>query len=633
MANAICWAIANGDWTNAATWADGRIPDTSGTDAVYTNGFIVNVNTNINVALLSNAAKALGTKATPTMTSNGAPSGQVISSNNSGNAFRAFDGVAGGITNWSAGASSGWVGYFGNSFVVKRYFLTQYDLSAYGGGTANAPTSWNLEASNDGISWTILDTASFLLTTGASYQSAILSNTTSYNRHRLNILTANGGSSVTLGEINLYGYNEGVTTVAGGSFNFNTAGVTATTTSLGWGAANFILASLTTGNASLITSAGIYLSGVSTFLNHSGNGNFTITFSSFRADGTSVTGMSKGGNGLLTINGNLLGGINSQQGQVNYQLYATAGNITVNGTIGVVDSRGGGSTVYYSGSGNLIVNGEVWGYNGYSSGYSAYAINWGSPSGTVTINGNVNGGFGYALSTNSVTTINGNIIGNLSFGSFSNIHTVNTTNTLTVNGNVTGGLIGGSSAISAAAMVTVNGSVIGSTHSAILSTLGIPVFINGNVTASSTANAISLTNASAQVFLKGNMINNAGKMAIYAPRIWVDKDTAMTAQFFTSGGADRTLYSADTFPNTPIPANVRSGITFGPDNSLTGTLIIPPTNTVAQGVQVDNTTGTALLTVQEILDEIKNSSDPMAIRLRNSITPEIMGKLLQWAKI
>ena len=179
----------------------------------------------------------------------------------------------------------------------------------------------------------------------------------------------------------------------------------------------------------------------------------------------------------------------------------------------------------------------------------------------------------------------------------------------------------------------INGNISTIAGTAIASSAAISLFIIGNVTASATGSAISLTSGSAQVFLKGNMINNAGKMAIYAPRIWVDKDTAMYSQFFTSGGADRTLYSADTFPNTPIPANVRSGITFGPDNSLTGTLIIPPTNTVAQGVQVDNTIGTALLTVQEILDEIKNSSDSMAIRLRNSITPEIMGKLLQWAKI
>jgi hypothetical protein len=381
---------------------------------------------------------------------------------------------------------------------------------------------------------------------------------------------------------------------AGGSFNFNTAGVTAIiagATPFLMGATNTITVTHSSGLVSINCTNDIshnLSTGTTNLISYTGSGNLTITTPNLRSATTNAQNMitiNKSSSGTLTINGNIIGN-----------------------SAGTTNS---GSHTISSSSGSVIVNGNVVAPSVVQSGGSTYTII--ISGGSLTINGLVNGGG--ASSSGNATAIQ-----------FSG-------STLTINNTITGGSIQRAVTITSAISVELNCNLVAGVAETVYSTVTIPVFIVGNVTASSTASAISLTNGSAQVFLKGSMINNAGKMAIYAPRIWVDKDTAMYSQFFTSGGANRTLYSADTFPNTPIPANVRSGITFGPDNSLTGTLIIPPTNTVAQGVQVDNTTGTALLTVQEILDEIKNSSDPMAVRLINSITPEIMGKLLQWAKI
>ncbi len=54
-----------------------------------------------------------------------------------------------------------------------------------------------------------------------------------------------------------------------------------------------------------------------------------------------------------------------------------------------------------------------------------------------------------------------------------------------------------------------------------------------------------------QLRRKARKIYNNGKMAIYAPIVWLDANNTTQADFFTSGGSPRTLYSEDTFPNMP----------------------------------------------------------------------------------
>ena len=53
--------------------------------------------------------------------------------------------------------------------------------------------------------------------------------------------------------------------------------------------------------------------------------------------------------------------------------------------------------------------------------------------------------------------------------------------------------------------------------------------------------------------------------------------------------------------DSPIPANVRFGITYA-NGSLAGTLRIPNANSVAFGVEVDNTIGNAVITPQSVWD-------------------------------
>jgi len=191
-----------------------------------------------------------------------------------------------------------------------------------------------------------------------------------------------------------------------------------------------------------------------------------------------------------------------------------------------------------------------------------------------------------------------------------------------------GGTTGGVFNVTANRNIPAN--IIAGSSTVISATTAIIVNVTGTVTASATSVAISSTNANGQVYLNGNMVNNNGKMAIFAPIVWLDKNNTTSAAFFTSGGVARTLYSADTVPNTPAANNVREGVVFGAGNSLTGTIQMPVAADVRNGVVYDNgTTGTALFTTTQLLTEINASSDAVAVRIKNAATPQILGELME----
>lgn len=115
-------------------------------------------------------------------------------------AARLNDGLS--STKWFAAATTGWVVYqLSSAKVVTRYTLTSAnDLSN------RDPKNWQFQGSNDGSSWTTLNTQSgqqfparFMLRT---YQ---VTNTTAYSYYRLNITANNGNASGTqLAEWNVY---------------------------------------------------------------------------------------------------------------------------------------------------------------------------------------------------------------------------------------------------------------------------------------------------------------------------------------------------------------------------------------------------------------------------------------------
>jgi hypothetical protein len=70
---------------------------------------------------------------------------------------------------------------------------------------------------------------------------------------------------------------------------------------------------------------------------------------------------------------------------------------------------------------------------------------------------------------------------------------------------------------------------------------------------------------------------------------------------FPSGGLVSRV-SPDNVTGMPDEADVRDGLTFGYNSELEGTLAVPPAASVAAGVPVDATVGTAAVRLQDVAD-------------------------------
>lgn len=633
---AVRFAIASGNYSNTSTWNDGGtlgIPTTG--DDVFTNGFTVNMDVNATVNSLNNSAKGIGNKATPNMTSNGAPSGQVISSNGATNAWISFNGILGGTTGWLAGATTGWVGYVLISpLIVTRYRLSQWQVSVYGGGAGNVPTSWNFEGSNDGVTWDVLHNVTYTLVSSDIYLSPTFANTTSYSRYRIRVLTNNGGTNLGLDEIEMYVGENAITTTAGGSFNFNTADVTvsatSTSASLSAGATNLITVTATTGTVTLnLGSAVTGLGTASQIINHTGACNFNLSGIRFSAGTISnALCINKSSTGTISITGDLVGGPGGSGNNNAHALNSTSGNTVVVGN--VFASLTNTSFGILQTAGNITVTGNVIG----GAGTNIFGISLTGAASQFTINGNVTGGNGTTSHGINFGGTLGIINGNVTGGSGSNAHGVNTS---TGGVNVTGNVIGN---IGYGLAIVANSTIIGNVFAGSAgggigqnNNNSFTVTVTGDVYASATQVGIQLIGTGTQVVnLTGNMYNTLGRMAIWGPNVFIS-DTATTLwRMDTGGGAYKFLYSADTTPNLPATTNVRSGTTFGPALSLTGTMVVPATSDVRENVPVDNTVGTGELTSADIINGINASSDSLAVRLKNILTDQSAGNIISQYK-
>lgn len=401
--------------------------------------------------------------------------------------------------------------------------------------------------------------------------------------------------------------------VAGGSFNFNSgsiSGSVTSTTPLSAGATNLITVTATTGSVALTLGGNVGPRAVDsdTLINHSGGCNLVISGSNLQGGLGGVIGncvaIRKTSSGLITINGNLISGV-SNGSSANNALISTAGNTIVNGNISGFGSTTSGPNYGINQSlGTLIINGNVTGGGGSGAGNIGIIF-----TGTAIImTGNATGGAtGVAINTTAPTFVTGDISGSAAAG-----------------------------IVTTVAPIIVTGSVIaqGGTPAINISGPTVAVFVNvsGSVYASATANGIAIFGstpaASSVVNLSGNLYNVSGKQAIYCQNLFLSNTATTQAQFFTIGSQDRTLYSSDTFPNLPSASNVRFGTTYGPGSGNTGTLRMASPQDVRSGVLTDNTTGSAILSMTSLSNEIQTSSDPFAQRLRNMTTVDAVGYLL-----
>ena len=614
---AVRFALSSSDWSSGSTW-DGfaQLGFPTSADDVYANSYTVRMDTSIAVNSLNNSQtpRVVENIATPAMTSNATPSGFVYASSFSAagqEPWRAFDQNTG--TQWTCGtANTGTLTYeFPTARNIKRYALrASSDVN-------RIPRQWTFEGSNNNIAFTVLETVTASLAALAVYTSAILANTASFTFYRINISATS--QVVNFPQINELELTEstgsGAGNLSGGTFNFNTANVSASVgAGLNAGATNLITVTATTGTVNISAPNATVTNnlGASTqVINHSGACDFIITGSSFNgassADNTNC--INKSSTGTIVIRGTINGAVGASRAN-NNGLNATAGNTIIIGNVN--------GSVVTSGNGNLGIN---------------------QTAGSLTVVGNVNGGVGNSSNLNQGIFFSGTsltITGSVSGGTGTSNPAVgiNVTSAATINisGSVNGANNAGLASTSNAAIIlNMTGSVNGSSVANGINLAGaVTLNINGPITGGSGANAIVSTSTSAINRLTGPFITGpTGIQPFYGPKLTIVTGSA-TYWTFTSPNVaiNKTLYSTDLVSGVPSPSNVRQGVTYA-SGALTGTMIVPSTSSVAFGVPVDTFTGSAIIAGSNynISNEIWNTpvtsltgSSTIGERLKNNAT-------------
>jgi len=322
-------------------------------------------------------------------------------------------------------------------------------------------------------------------------------------------------------------------------------------------------------------------------------------------DGVTFTGNIKGGSGAKTLN------------------YAgsTSAAIVGNATGGTAANA---AVVLHTGSGTLTITGNVIGgsHNGggspgiYTTGASSVVVVQGSVSGSIIVGSNSPGIS--ATGASAVVTVTGTVTGG-TYSSAQGIVAGGASAVITITGDVNGGAhsagygvyVGGASAV-----VTVTGNVTAAVSPAIYatgvgsSTIDVVGTVSA-VTASDLAHAIHASANTGIGFVKvaGNIYDRIdgaaiGTTAIYTRRLkLVATNNVISRLANVTGGAYIEQASLDYACNAPAITDVRSGISYA-DNQYTGTAAIPPASGVASGVPVDNTVGTAVLSISDITNSM-----------------------------
>ena len=566
---AVRYAVATGNFSSGATWDNGAVPTSA--DDLYANNFTVTIDGTYTVKTIRNTASPVLVPniATPAMTSNVTPSGTAFASSvNAGNsAWLAFnqDGLS--TTFWQSGtANTGILGYqFPSGKVIKRYCVKAITTT-----TPSIPTAWTFQGSNDGSTYTTLETVTAAgIPLGGNYTSGILANTTSYTYYRLNITAVTTlGTQPTVADFEM---TESTGTVFGG----------------------------------VASGQFIYANG----------GNLTCTSSQAILVGSALPPleMTLASPNTATFNGNVTGMNNNLTAAIRN---SGTGTLNLNGNYNI-DGGGAGSRSIISFTGGGIVNivGDLTSTMS-SGGFGTYALSVTGTGAVVNMTGNVTGPAfaggisGSTLLSTTASTIN--ITGNV-LGSSAQAIGLTGATILNIIGNVTAS--------------ATQPSIFNQTNAATISVTGI---ITAGTGAPAIYSSFTLTSGYASgtyVKVSGNVINSTNNMAIVAPRVTIDTNTSSWL-FQISTGGNRTLYAAGVALGNPATNNVRLGTVYGASSELTGTLIVPSPSNVLQGVGTDATVGTLLMTPADFWNYLIASgftANSIGDRLQNASTVATTG--------
>jgi len=330
------------------------------------------------------------------------------------------------------------------------------------------------------------------------------------------------------------------------------------------------------------------------------------------------------GTGSLYITGNLTGGNSQGSSTPTAAAYnLTSGSIIIIGAISGGPGPGTSFGVYNNANGNITINGNVTGNLG--------AAVYNNSNGTVAITGNVSGNTGNGLTNfangtcvingNVTTTSSGNGCGNSGVGS------------IFIYGNVTGSDSGGGigASNSSSGTVSISGSSIGGasgvgSSNSSTGTLIVKRAVGGPGATATVGVNSSLANS--LTYVQEIEYGDLGQSPTAGPIILTDVSTNV-ALFYRVGLSKKTLIDSSSISNyVPVASDVRAGVVYNNGN-LTGTCQIPSASSVAYGVPVDNTTGTAVLNPNSIYDYLTSNtfaSGSIGERIKNAATVSTMGQ-------
>jgi hypothetical protein len=306
-----------------------------------------------------------------------------------------------------------------------------------------------------------------------------------------------------------------------------------------------------------------------------------------------------------------------------------------------VNTSGGNRPVSLTGSGTLNFTGNATG-DMHGSGPGGAIGNVGG--GTINFVGTATGGggtLGYALENAGTGTINitGNCLGAVgpAVGNAS-------TGTINITGNATGGSASGGSGVNnaAAGVIAITGNATGG-----VSGPGVSNASSGSVTATrAVGNAFGLGSVGLTAAPGIANTGNAGVVEVreleYGLRgmspvtgfVRLKRDSLNQAIFnWVDTGAEKILVDA-TQGEMPAVGNVRLGVRYA-SGALTGTCAVPSPLTVATGVPIDATVGTAALSVGDVAAAVwgaatstLTTAGSIGERLKNSSTVATTGEQL-----
>jgi len=261
-----------------------------------------------------------------------------------------------------------------------------------------------------------------------------------------------------------------------------------------------------------------------------------------------------------------------------------------------------GSTITMLGNATVNIAGI---FNQPQSFFAHFRTETTAANGTLNIIGSVIGSGGSSVGCLNILAAGYtvNVTGNITGGGDTGV-LIQAAATLNVTGNVTAGTSqgiswnGGSGGV-----VTVTGNVTAAAATGIFNNSTTQtIVVNGNVTASSANNGITGNTIGALITVNGNLINVADIMAVNAFKLRISPTAVQTWTYQTSG-PNRLLYTSNALSDFPAITDVRSGVTYAA-GTLTGSCAIPSTSSVAFGVPVDNSTGSAIISRAQLYSDV-----------------------------